>query len=80
MSLWAILNILGTTMVTVRGVQDWRKANITPWGAGVGLFSQIPSDRENGLKLCQGRSSWKLEEISSQKEQSGIGTVCPGRQ
>jgi len=48
---------------------------------GVGLFSQVTSDRTrgNGLKLCQGSSDWILGKISLLKEWSGIGTGCPGR-
>jgi len=47
---------------------------------GVGLFSQLTSNRirGNGLKLCQGR--FRVDgKMSLLKEWSGIGTGCPGR-
>jgi len=45
---------------------------------GVGLCSQVTSDRTrgNGLKLCSDRM---LGKISLLKEWSGIGPGCPGR-
>ena len=48
---------------------------------GVGLFSQVTSDRTRGkgLKLCQGGLGLDMRRISAQKEQSGIGAGCPGR-
>jgi len=49
--------------------------------SGVGLFSQVTSDRTrgNGLKLHQGRFRLGIRKISLLKEWSGIGTSCPGR-
>jgi len=49
--------------------------------AGVGLFSQLTSNRTraHGLKLHQGGLDWMLGKISLLKEWSGIGTGCPGR-
>jgi len=48
---------------------------------GVGLFSQVTSDRTrgNGLKLHQGGLGWLLGKISLLREWSGIATSCPGR-
>ncbi|GAB0204439.1 hypothetical protein GRJ2_002909500 [Grus japonensis] len=48
---------------------------------GVGLCSQVTSDRMrgNGLKLHQGGLDWILGKISSLKEWSSIGTGCPER-
>ncbi|KAK4825506.1 LOW QUALITY PROTEIN: hypothetical protein QYF61_000019 [Mycteria americana] len=48
---------------------------------GVGLFSQVTSDRKggNGLKLCHGGLFWILGKISSPKGLSSIGTGCPGK-
>ena len=45
---------------------------------GVGLFSQVISDRtrSNGLR---GGLDWTLGKISFLKEWSGIGTGCPGQ-
>jgi len=49
--------------------------------AGVGLFSQVTSERMrgNGLKLCRGGSDWLLGKISLLQGWLGIGTGCPGR-
>ena len=45
---------------------------------GVGLLSQVTSDRMRGntFRLCRGHSGWILGTISSQKEQWGTGTGC----
>ena len=69
--------------------QRLRRDLITPYNylkggcseVGVGLFSQVTSNRTrgNGLKLCRGCLDWILGKISSLKEWSGIGTGCPGR-
>ena len=47
----------------------------------VGPFTQITSDRtrENGLNLYPGGLGWKLGDIFSQKEWSGIGMGSLGR-
>jgi len=49
--------------------------------AGVGLFSQVTSDRTrgNGRKLHRGGLDWLLGKISLLKEWSGAGIGCPGR-
>jgi len=49
--------------------------------AGVGLFSQVTSNRmrENGLKLHQEGLGWTLGNLSLLKEGSSIGTRCPGK-
>ena len=49
--------------------------------AGVGLFSQVTSNRVRGnsLKLHQVRFDWILGKISLLREWSGIGTGCPGK-
>jgi len=49
--------------------------------AGVGLFSQVTSNRMrgNGLRLRQGRFSYISGKISFLKEWSGTGTGCPGQ-
>jgi len=45
------------------------------------IFSQLTSDRMrgNGLKLHWGGLDWIFGKISSLKEQSDIGTGCPGK-
>jgi len=47
--------------------------------AGVGLFSQVTSNRMRGnvLKLHQGRFRWDIRKNFLLKEWSGIGTGCP---
>jgi len=51
--------------------------------AGVGLFSQVTSDRTRGndlqLPQVRGGLDWILGKISVLKEWSGIGPGCPGR-
>jgi len=49
--------------------------------AGVGLFSQVTSDRMrgNGLKLRQGRFRLDIGKNFLLKEWSDIGTGCPGK-
>jgi len=49
--------------------------------AGVGLFSQITSDRTsgNGPKLHQGRFRLDIRKNFLMKEWSGTGIGCPGR-
>jgi len=49
--------------------------------AGVGLFSQVTSNRMrgNGLKLHQRRFRFRFGKMSLLKEWSDIGTGCPGK-
>jgi len=49
--------------------------------AGVGLFSQVTSDRTrgNGLKLHRQGLDWTVGKISSLKGLSSTGTGCPGK-
>jgi len=49
--------------------------------AGVGLFSQVTSNRMrgNGLTLCQGKFRLDVRKKCLLKEWSSVGTGCPGR-
>jgi len=49
--------------------------------AGVGLFSQLTSDRMrgNGLKFCQGRLRLRISKNFFTERLSSIGTSCPGK-
>ena len=48
---------------------------------GVGVFSQVTSNRTKGnsLKLCRGGLDWILGKNSSLKGLSSTGTGCPGK-